>query len=336
MTENDTHNAAPAKTGFRCIQAYLPTLDNSPGVYRMLDAQGRVLYVGKARNLKKRVSNYANPQGHTGRISRMISETASMMFLTTRTETEALLLEQNLIKQLKPRFNVLLRDDKSFPNILVSRAHAFPQIKKHRGAKKEVGGYYGPFASAGAVNHTLNQLQKVFLLRNCSDSTFDSRTRPCLLYQIKRCAAPCVGKISAENYADLVQDAERFLQGKSTQMQEQLATEMAAADRWPSCLVQVNTGEEPQKAGVIPTEADAFVRLCRDDLGLPIIGVMCIPPADEAPAPHFALLAKIAHRNSLSVISMGMSADFETAVQMGATHVRVGSAIFGTRDYPVQ
>jgi len=229
MTENDTHNAAPAKTGFRCIQAYLPTLDNSPGVYRMLDAQGRVLYVGKARNLKKRVSNYANPQGHTGRISPMISETASMMFLTTRTETEALLLEQNLIKQLKPRFNVLLRDDKSFPNILVSRAHAFPQIKKHRGAKKEVGGYYGPFASAGAVNHTLNQLQKVFLLRNCSDSTFDSRTRPCLLYQIKRCAAPCVGKISAENYADLVQDAERFLQGKSTQMQEQLATEMAAA-----------------------------------------------------------------------------------------------------------
>lgn len=150
----------------------------------MLDAQGAVLYVGKARALRRRVSNYAKPSGHSARISRMISETASMMFLTTQTETEALLLEQNLIKQLKPRYNVLLRDDKSFPNILVSQEHAFPQIKKHRGAKKEKGNYYGPFASAGAVNRTLNSLQKVFLLRNCTDATFESRTRPCLLYQI--------------------------------------------------------------------------------------------------------------------------------------------------------
>ena len=147
----------------------------------------RVLYVGKARNLKARVSNYTRP-GHSGRIEKMIASTASMMFLTTRTETEALLLEQNLIKQLKPKYNVLLRDDKSFPNILVAKDHAFPQIKKHRGAKKEKGAYFGPFASAGAVNRTLNQLQKAFLLRNCSDSMFDSRTRPCLLYQIKRCS----------------------------------------------------------------------------------------------------------------------------------------------------
>ncbi|MGO4915335.1 excinuclease ABC subunit UvrC [Pseudogemmobacter sp. W21_MBD1_M6] len=215
--------------GYECIQNYLKTLDNSPGVYRMLDEQARVLYVGKARNLKKRVSNYAKEGGHSGRIARMISETASMMFLTTLTETEALLLEQNLIKQLKPRYNVLLRDDKSFPNILVSSTHAFPQIKKHRGAKTEKGNYYGPFASAGAVNRTLNQLQKVFLLRNCTDSVFESRTRPCLLYQIKRCAAPCVGYVSAEDYNALVDDAEKFLSGKSTNVQETLAREMDIA-----------------------------------------------------------------------------------------------------------
>jgi excinuclease ABC subunit C len=211
------------------IQGYLKTLDNSPGVYRMLDAQSRVLYVGKARALRKRVSNYANPNGHSSRISRMIRDTASMMFLTTRTETEALLLEQNLIKQLKPKFNVLLRDDKSFPNILVSGEHAFPQIKKHRGAKTEKGSYFGPFASAGAVNRTLNQLQKVFLLRNCSDAMFESRTRPCLLYQIKRCSGPCVGHISEDDYARSVADAERFLKGASTELQAALARDMAEA-----------------------------------------------------------------------------------------------------------
>ncbi len=217
------------KTGYEIIQDYVKSLDGSPGVYRMLDEESRVLYVGKARNLKARVSNYARPTGHSARIARMISMTASMMFLTTKTETEALLLEQNLIKQLKPKFNVLLRDDKSFPNILVSQATDFPQIKKHRGAKKEKGAYYGPFASAGAVNRTLNQLQKVFLLRNCSDAMFDSRTRPCLLYQIKRCSAPCVGKISKEDYAASVKDAERFLRGKSTDVQAKLARDMQDA-----------------------------------------------------------------------------------------------------------
>ncbi|MGS4946284.1 excinuclease ABC subunit UvrC [Meridianimarinicoccus sp. RP-17] len=215
--------------GHDCIQAYLKTLDSSPGVYRMLDAESRVLYVGKARNLKARVSNYARPSGHSRRIARMISETASMMFLTTRTETEALLLEQNLIKQLKPRYNVLLRDDKSFPNILITKDHAFPQIRKHRGRKSAKGSYYGPFASAGAVNRSLNQLQKVFLLRTCTDQTFETRTRPCLLYQIKRCAAPCTGEIDRESYAALVADAERFLSGKSTRMQEDLAAQMQAA-----------------------------------------------------------------------------------------------------------
>ena len=211
------------------IQGYLKTLDGSLGVYRMLNAASEVLYVGKARNLKARVSNYARAAGHSGRISRMISETVSMMFLTTRTETEALLLEQNLIKQLKPRYNVLLRDDKSFPNILISTEHAFPQLKKHRGKRSEKGSYFGPFASAGAVNRTLNQLQKVFLLRNCSDAMFESRTRPCLQYQIKRCSAPCTGRIDAPGYARLVADAERFLQGKTTTVQSNLAAEMTIA-----------------------------------------------------------------------------------------------------------
>ena len=219
----------PVPVGHGVIQRYLKTLDGSPGVYRMLDGESRVLYVGKARNLRARVSNYARPSGHSGRISRMISMTASMMFLTTKTETEALLLEQNLIKQLKPKFNVLLRDDKSFPNILVTGTHAFPQIKKHRGAKKEQGAYYGPFASAGAVNRTLNQLQKVFLLRNCTDSVFESRTRPCLLYQIKRCSGSCVGLISDVDYAQSVKDAERFLSGKSTEIQARLADQMQEA-----------------------------------------------------------------------------------------------------------
>ncbi|MEM9317819.1 MAG: excinuclease ABC subunit UvrC [Pseudomonadota bacterium] len=226
-----TSDAPPSKplTGHALIQSYLTHLSRSPGVYRMLDGQSRVLYVGKARSLRNRVANYASPSGHSPRIARMISETASMMFLTTQTETEALLLEQNLIKQLKPRYNVLLRDDKSFPNILVSGEHRFAQIKKHRGARKEKGTYFGPFASAGAVNRTLNQLQKVFLLRNCSDPMFEARTRPCLLYQIKRCSAPCVGYISEEDYAASVQDAVRFLKGQSTEIQETLAADMQAA-----------------------------------------------------------------------------------------------------------
>ena len=224
----DTHPEG-ARPGHEIIYGYLKTLDTSPGVYRMLDSESRVLYVGKARNLRARVSNYTRPTGHSARIERMISLTASMMFLTTKTETEALLLEQNLIKQLKPKFNVLLRDDKSFPNILVTGTHAFPQIKKHRGAKKEKGSYYGPFASAGAVNRTLNQLQRVFLLRDCADTMFESRTRPCLQYQIKRCSAPCVGKIGADEYAQTVRDAEKFLTGKTTDIQARLAQEMSAA-----------------------------------------------------------------------------------------------------------
>ena len=227
--QDDDQNPDNAPKGHGVIQAYLKTLDGSPGVYRMLNASSEVLYVGKARNLKARVSNYARPSGHSGRIARMISETATMMFLTTRTETEALLLEQNLIKQLKPRYNVLLRDDKSFPNILIPTGHAFPMIRKHRGKKSDKGAYFGPFASAGAVNRTLNQLQRVFLLRTCTDATFDARTRPCLLFQIKRCAAPCVGKVSEPDYAALVGDATNFLNGKTTTVQANLAKTMTAA-----------------------------------------------------------------------------------------------------------
>ena len=217
------------RTGHEVIADHLRTLDASPGVYRMLNAASEVLYVGKARNLKARVSSYARPTGHSVRIQRMIAETTSMMFLSTRTEVEALLLEQNLIKQLKPRYNVLMRDDKSFPNILIGKEHPFPQLKKHRGAKKEKGSYFGPFASAGAVNRPRNGWQRVSLWRNGSPPIFEGRTRPCLQFQIKRCSAPCVGKISEAGYAELVADAERFLSGKSTTVQADLAKAMAEA-----------------------------------------------------------------------------------------------------------
>src|SRR5580692_2285583 len=197
------------------IQAYLKTLPDAPGVYRMMDAKGDVLYVGKAKSLKKRVASYAKTGGHNERIARMIADTAEMLFVTTQSETEALLLESNLIKRLKPRYNVSYRDDKSFPNILLREDHPFPQLLKHRGAKTTKGVYFGPFASAGAVNRTLNTLQRAFLLRSCSDSVFESRTRPCLLFQIKRCSAPCVERIDEPEYARLVAEAEGFLAGKS-------------------------------------------------------------------------------------------------------------------------
>jgi excinuclease ABC subunit C len=211
------------------IAAYLKTLPDAPGVYRMLNAAGDVLYVGKAKSLKKRVTSYALRGNHNERISRMIAETAEMLFLTTESESEALLLESNLIKRLKPRYNVSYRDDKSFPNILLREDHPFPQLLKHRGAKTAKGVYFGPFASAGAVNRTLNTLQRAFLLRSCSDSVFESRTRPCLLFQIKRCSAPCVNRIDLAGYNALVEEAEDFLRGKSQAVQTELKTEMTKA-----------------------------------------------------------------------------------------------------------
>jgi excinuclease ABC subunit C len=200
-----------------------------PGVYRMIDARGEVLYVGKAKNIKKRVTAYTRPTGHDSRIVRMISGTVTMEFVTTKTETEALLLEANLIKRLRPRFNVLLRDDKSFPFILITSDHWAPQILKHRGARTRAGQYYGPFANASAVNRTINALQRAFLLRSCSDSFFEARTRPCLLYQIKRCSAPCTQEIDFAGYAELVREANEFLSGRSRLVQKEMAVEMDTA-----------------------------------------------------------------------------------------------------------
>src|ERR1700677_1709101 len=212
--------------GAPLIASYLKTLPDQPGVYRMLNAAGDILYVGKAKSLKKRVSAYARVGVHTDRLIRMVAETAEMLFVTTASETDALLLESNLIKQLKPRYNVSYRDDKSFPNILLREDHPFPQLLKHRGAKTVKGIYFGPFASAGAVNRTLNTLQRAFLLRSCSDSVFESRTRPCLLFQIKRCSAPCTGRVDEAGYQELVDEAEAFLTGKSRAVQAQLAEDM--------------------------------------------------------------------------------------------------------------
>jgi excinuclease ABC subunit C len=210
------------ETGAPVISRYAKTAPAGPGVYRMIDAAGEALYVGKARYLKKRVQAYARAGAHNTRILRMIADTASMEFVTTKTEIEALLLEANLIKRLKPRFNVVLRDDKSFPFILIARDHPVPQILKHRGARSRAGDYFGPFASAGAVSRTINTLQRAFLLRSCSDAYYESRVRPCLLFQIKRCSAPCTGEISIEDYGALVDEALRFLRGESDEVKRRL------------------------------------------------------------------------------------------------------------------
>jgi len=216
-------------TGAGVIQELVKRLPNQPGVYRMMNAAGDVLYVGKARSLKKRVTAYAQGRFHTSRIGRMVGETASMEFVVTRTETEALLLEANLIKRLRPRFNVLMRDDKSFPYIMLTGDHASPGIFKHRGARSRKGEYFGPFASAGAVDRTINALQRAFLLRTCTDSVFETRTRPCLLFQIKRCSAPCTGEISADDYAELVDEAKDFLSGRSQGVKAQISAAMQEA-----------------------------------------------------------------------------------------------------------
>ncbi|KQZ62967.1 excinuclease ABC subunit C [Rhizobium sp. Root149] len=215
--------------GADLIAEFVKHLPNAPGVYRMFNEAGDVLYVGKARSLKKRVSNYAQGRVHSNRLSKMVRETTQMEFVTTRTETEALLLEANLIKRLRPRFNVLLRDDKSFPYIMITGDHRAPAIYKHRGARARKGNYFGPFASASAVGRTINSLQRAFLLRTCTDSVFESRTRPCLLYQIKRCSGPCTHEISDADYGLLVQEAKDFLSGKSQSVKATIASQMAEA-----------------------------------------------------------------------------------------------------------
>ncbi|MCI4680252.1 excinuclease ABC subunit UvrC [Rhodoblastus acidophilus] len=217
------------KRGLRAIHEHWKHAPMGPGVYRMIGENGAVLYVGKAKSLRRRVASYTRLTGHANRIARMIALTESMVFVSTRTEVEALLLEANLIKQLKPRFNVLLRDDKSFPYILLTKDERGAQLAKHRGARSRKGDYFGPFANVGAVNRTLNVLQRAFLLRSCENSFFDNRTRPCLLYQIKRCSGPCTGEVSAENYDELAREARDFLAGKSRAVRERLAEEMNAA-----------------------------------------------------------------------------------------------------------
>ena len=199
--------AGSLAAGRKAILEHARHAPTGPGVYRMIDAHGDVLYVGKAKSIRKRIVAYTRPTGHDTRITRMIAATVSMEFVSTRTETEALLLEANLIKRLRPRFNVLLRDDKSFPYILITKDHPAPQILKHRGARTRPGDYFGPFASVWAVNRTITALQRAFLIRSCSDGVFESRTRPCLLHQIKRCSAPCTGEISPQDYAELVREA---------------------------------------------------------------------------------------------------------------------------------
>ncbi len=218
-----------ALTGVAVIEATLATLPGSPGVYRMLNAAGDALYVGKARSLKKRVVTYTQTARLPERLRRMVAETAAMEIVITHTEAEALLLEANLIKKLKPRYNIVLRDDKSYPWLFLSGDHAFPQITKHRGARTRAGNYYGPFASAWAVNQTVNAMQRVFLLRSCADTVFATRKRPCLLYQIKRCSAPCVGRIGEADYARLCAEARDFMAGRAAEVQKTLAAEMEAA-----------------------------------------------------------------------------------------------------------
>lgn len=215
--------------GAELIRAAARGLPGRPGVYRMLDAMGEALYVGKARDLRKRVSTYAQVQKLPNRLRRMVAETASLEIVSTHTEVEALLLESNLIKRLTPRYNLVLRDDKSFPNILLTGDHPFPQVSKHRGAKSGKGEYFGPFASAGAVNLTITTLQKAFLLRSCSNAVFESRTRPCLQFQIKRCSAPCVGRIGEQDYAQLLAQARRFLAGETSEVQAQMSAAMRKA-----------------------------------------------------------------------------------------------------------
>ena len=217
--------------GNKLIADYVKRLPHKPGVYRMFDEHGTVLYVGKAKDLKKRVTAYTSYSRHAVRIQRMIRATRTMEFVITESETEALLLEASLIKRLKPRYNILLRDDKSFPYILVRKNHPAAQITKHRGARKIKGEYYGPFASAGAVNRTLDTLQRAFLLRNCSDSVYEARTRPCMLHQIKRCSAPCTGEITIPEYEHLIKDAEDFLRGKSDALRTRLESQMQAASK---------------------------------------------------------------------------------------------------------
>ncbi|HIN20482.1 MAG TPA: excinuclease ABC subunit UvrC [Rhodospirillales bacterium] len=266
-------SAGVPAAGATVIDGYLKTLPSAPGVYRMINTKGDVLYVGKAKNLKKRVASYTRPDRQPNRTRRMIAETASMEFVTTHTEAEALLLEANLIKRYRPRYNILLRDDKSFPSILLTGDHAFPQVLKHRGAESRKGNYYGPFASVWAVNEALATLQRAFLLRSCTDTVFANRTRPCLLHQIKRCSAPCVGRISEAEYGASVEHARAFLAGGSQKIQRHFARLMQDA----------SDAEEYEKAAGYRDRIRALTRIqAHQDINLKGVGDADVIGAHQA------------------------------------------------------
>ena len=276
MTERQKPTPKAAKfssAGATVIDGYLKTLPSAPGVYRMINTKGDVLYVGKAKNLKKRVASYTRPDRQPNRTRRMIAETASMEFVTTHTEAEALLLEANLIKRYRPRYNILLRDDKSFPSILLTGEHAFPQVLKHRGAESRKGDYYGPFASVWAVNEALATLQRAFLLRSCTDTVFANRTRPCLLHQIKRCSAPCVGRISEAEYGASVEHARAFLAGGSQKIQRHFSRLMQDA----------SDAEEYEKAAGYRDRIRALTRIqAHQDINLKGVGDADVIGAHQA------------------------------------------------------
>ena len=266
-------SAGVPAAGATVIDGYLKTLPSAPGVYRMINTKGDVLYVGKAKNLKKRVASYTRPDRQPNRTRRMIAETASMEFVTTHTEAEALLLEANLIKRYRPRYNILLRDDKSFPSILLTGEHAFPQVLKHRGAESRKGDYYGPFASVWAVNEALATLQRAFLLRSCTDTVFANRTRPCLLHQIKRCSAPCVGRISEAEYGASVEHARAFLAGGSQKIQRHFSRLMQDA----------SDAEEYEKAAGYRDRIRALTRIqAHQDINLKGVGDADVIGAHQA------------------------------------------------------
>ena len=306
MTDTTTDTPSPRLTGAALIKDEVTRLPDAPGVYRMIGEGDEVLYVGKAKSLKKRVVQYAQGRFHTNRIAHMVDATRSMEFVTTRTEADALLLEINLIKSLKPRFNVLLRDDKSFPEIVIRRDHDAPQLRKHRGAHTIKGDYFGPFASAWAVNRTLNTLQKAFLLRSCSDSVYESRDRPCMLHQIKRCAAPCTGLIGKDDYQALVDQAEAFLRGKSRAVIAQMAKAMedAAED------LEFERADESEEEGVTEEQRiiTAFLGQFYDDKPIPRLILANVQPAEAALLSE-AFALKSGRKVEISVPKRGEKAD---------------------------
>jgi excinuclease ABC subunit C len=358
------------QSGAELIRNHVLQLPDTPGVYRMISEKGDVLYVGKAKSLKKRVTSYTQTLKLPLRLQRMVAQTVSMEFVHTRTEVEALLLESNLIKKLKPRYNVLLRDDKSFPYVLIAEDHDFPQVVKHRGAKKRKGQYFGPFASAGNVNHTIYILQRAFLLRNCSDTVFAHRTRPCLQYHIKRCTAPCVGLVSKEAYAKQVEHAEQFLSGESKAIQQELSASMMMAseqehyeeaaqirDRIRALTsmqvhqdINVEGLKDADVFGVYMARGQAcvqvfffraganyggrayFPRHAKDETPEEILGPFLAQFYENKPVPHEIVLSHAIEEVELLSEALSSKADFKVSVQTPQRGARLKVIEFAVRN----